>query len=380
MLTKDEIIKKAMELGFDDIGFTHAEPLMEQKELLESMGDSYSFLEKDDLDLIDGTDPAKALPEAQSIIVLINNYFSDDFPVKMTKHFGRCYLDDDRETKDGLHKRIKAFRGFLRDNGIQSKMSNNISHRVTAARAGLGNYGKNCFFYSRKVALKSSWVSPLVIIIDQIYEPDLPTPGNGCHEWCRNACISACPTRALKGNGTIDPRKCISYLTYNGNEITPRELREPMGLYVYGCDICQEVCPRNKPWLAYVKTINEKVTEKEPHFELTKLLHMNRDYFEQYIWPHMFYMKSDQLWKWKMNVARVMGNSLDEKYVPHLVQAFSDNNDPRVLSMLAWALGRIGGDRAVSMLEHFHDLVNGNDPVVLEEIEFALEMAKKESP
>ena len=107
----------------------------------------------------------------------------------------------------------------------------------------------------------------------------------GCPDWCRNACIAACPTRALEGNSRIDPRKCISYLSYFGEGITPLELREPMGMFVYGCDRCQNVCPRNQPWLAQELPINEKVVAKGKYFELSRLLHMDRQYFETYIWP-----------------------------------------------------------------------------------------------
>ena len=75
-------------------------------------------------------------------------YFREAYPRHMEGHFGRCYLDDDRVTKDGLSQRIKAFRSFLRDNGIDSKVPFNLPHRVAAARAGMGTFGKNCL-YSR---------------------------------------------------------------------------------------------------------------------------------------------------------------------------------------------------------------------------------------
>ncbi len=70
---------------------------------------------------------------------------------------------------------------------------------------------------------------------------------------------------------------------------------------------------------------------------------MNREYFEFYIWPHMFYMGPEMMWKWKMNAARAMGNSLDEAFVPDLVSAIGGKEDERVQCMAVWALGRIGG-------------------------------------
>ena len=85
----------------------------------------------------------------------------------------------------------------------------------------------------------------------------------------------------------------------------------------------------------------------------------------------MFYMSYDDVWRWKMNVARVMGNSLDERYVADLVTAFSENGDDRVRGMAAWALGRIGGSAARKALEGFLPGAAGD---LREEVEAALEV------
>ena len=101
--------------------------------------------------------------------------------------------------------------------------------------------------------------------------------------------------------------------------------------------------------------MNEKVAAKADCFELSRLLHMDREYFETKIWPHMFYMSYRDMWRWKMNVARVMGNSRDEKYIADLVQAFEDNPDERVRGMSAWAIGNIGGPQAQTALKGLKD-------------------------
>jgi epoxyqueuosine reductase len=287
----------------------------------------------------------------------------------MERHFGRCYLDDDRVTKDRLALKIKNFRKFLQTNGVDSKVPFYLPHRLSAARAGLGTFGNNCVFYARCVTRGSSFVFPIAVVVDAEYSPDEPDIAIGCPEWCRNACVAACPTRALKGGGKIDPRRCISFLTYYGDGLTPIELREPMGMCVYGCDRCQNVCPRNIPWMAVEKPQNPRVLAKAANFDLSCLLHMDKPYFEKKIWPHMFYMAADDLWRWKMNAARAMGNSLNPAYVADLIRAFKENSDERVKSMIVWALGRIGNKEAMAALEQFFQASTG---IVKEEIEQAL--------
>ncbi|TFG18125.1 MAG: epoxyqueuosine reductase, partial [Promethearchaeota archaeon] len=353
--------------------FTTAEPFESQKDIFQLRRDEYSWLLSKGIDVFKGADPKNLMPDAKTIVVLIDVYFKESFPPIMEGHFGRTYLDDDRMTKGQLYQRIKAFRGFLRENRIDSRVPFNIPHRLSAARAGLGTFGKNNFFYSNKVARKSSWITPIPILIDQEFAPDEPSIEVGCPQWCKNTCISSCPTGALRKPNTIDPRKCISYLTYYGEGITPIELREPMGLYIYGCDRCQNVCPRNQAWLAKDLPQNERVEAKLDDFELRKLLHMTKNEYKTRIWPHMFYMSYNDLWRWKMNVARAMGNTHDQKYVPDLITAFEENEDERVLGMIAWALGKLGGTESKQALNSF---LSSSSGLVKDEISFALDEIK----
>lgn len=346
MLSRQAIMERAHELDFEDVGFTSAEPFASQDEILQSRSEAYAWLKDIGVDLFTGTDPQSILPNARSIIVLIESYFREAFPASLEGKFGRCYLDDDRITRDGLTRRIKAFRSFLREDGIESAVPFNLPHRLAAARAGLGNFGKNCLFYSNKAARGSSWVVPLAVVVDREFPPDEPTVGVGCPDWCRNACIAACPTGALEGSRQIEPRKCISFLTYHGQGLTPLELREPMGVWLYGCDRCQEVCPRNSAWLAQELPINANVAARAPDFELSRLLHMDAAHYETRIWPHMFYMAFTDRWRWQMNAARAMGNTRDHRYIPDLIRALRENEDERVRAMAVWALGRLGGPDA----------------------------------
>lgn len=350
LITKREVIEQARKLGFDDIGFTTADVFEAQQKVLSDRQENYLWFTEKGMDLMQGIDPKRTFPEAKSIIVLVDAYFQNSFPASMVGKFGRCYIDDDRVTRGSQYRRMKAFRDFLAENGIDSKIPPNLPHRLAAARAGLGTFGKNCLIYSNKVARRSSWIIVLGVVVNREFEPDEPTPKEDCPKWCKNTCIVACPTNALIGPRNINPRRCISFLSYYGDGITPIELREPMGMWVYGCDRCQNVCPRNEAWLAQDLPGNQVVEGRAGDFELTKLLHMDLDYFKKRIWPQMFYMSEDEIWRWKMNVARVMGNSHDVLYIPHLVRAFSENDDVRVKGMAAWAIGHIGGSKAEEAL------------------------------
>ncbi|MGE5454873.1 MAG: epoxyqueuosine reductase [Methylocystaceae bacterium] len=369
MLTKDEVILRAREIGFADIGFTTTEEFSSQRQILEERAAGYEWAEARGLNLMEGVSPLALYPEAKSMIVVLENYHQYSFPTTLLGKFGRCYLDDDRVTKDGLAVKIKALRSFLRDHGIDSKVPAYIPHRLAAARAGVGNFGKNNLLYATRTARQSSWVLPVVLLVNQEFAPDTPHITMGCPEWCRNVCIAACPTRALTGAGKIDPRRCISYLTYYGEGITPLEFREPMGTWIYGCDRCQTVCPRNEAWLAQDLPLNPRVVAKDSAFALPKLLAMDENYFREKIWPHMFYMSARNIWRWKMNVARAMGNSRDPSNVPYLIKAFAENEDERVQGMIAWALGRLGGQEARTTLTSWQAQAEG---MVQEEISNAL--------
>ena len=117
--------------------------------------------------------------------------------------------------------------------------------------------------------------------------------------------------------------------------------------------------------------MNEKVAAKEDYFELSRLLHMDKEYFQTKVWPHMFYMSYQDIWRWKMNVASVMGNSRDKKYIGDLVRAFEDNTDERVRGMTAWAIGNISGPEALTAL---NGLIDETSDLVKEEILRAKEL------
>jgi len=369
MVSKQEVVEKVLQLGFADVGFTSAASFESQLRILEERKEEYDWFLKVGFDMFEGTDPGNALAGARSIIVVIDAFFRESFPPVMEAHFGRTYLDDDRKTLDRGAVRIAALRKFLLEHGVNSSIPINMPQRLSAARAGLGSFGKNSLFFANKGALGGSWTNPIALVVDAEFAPDQSSIGFGCPEWCRDACVAACPTRALQGGGRIDPRRCISQLTQRDEGITPIGLREEMGLWVYGCDRCQDVCPRNAPILASKRPPNEKVAAMEKDFQLTRLLQMDEEYFSTRIWPHMFYTPVQKMWRWKMNAARAMGNSRDSRYLPELCHAFGENSDARVCGMIAWAIGRLGGEEARRALDEF---LPGSSGAIREEIQLAL--------
>jgi epoxyqueuosine reductase len=276
---------------------------------------------------------------------------------------------DDRQEKKEDHQRITAFFDFLKQEGIQHVFDQETPARMTAARAGVVTYGKNCFVYSRRAMMGASWLVSIPILIDKEIEPDEPSIELGCPTWCKNACVAACPTGALFAPKKMNPLKCIAFNSYFAPGITPMELREPMGTWVYGCDRCQEVCPRNQAWMNQALPENPSLIARADDFRLDTLLTMSQEHYEQKVWPLAFYIPKENIAKWKMNAARALGNLGDPAHNPILIEAMNNDPDEYVRGMCAWALGRLGGKKAKEALEARLAKEEGD---VKEEIEGAL--------
>ena len=169
----------------------------------------------------------------------------------------------------------------------------------------------------------------------------------------------------------MNPLRCIAYNSYYSDGITPLELREPMGTWVYGCDRCQEVCPRNQPWLNQNLPENPPLVARASDFSLTTLLTMDDDHYVNKVWPLTFYISRKKASKWQMNAARVLGNLGDRDKVPDLIRPLTNSPHDIVRKMSAWALGRLGGSQARKALEARR---GQEEPPVKQEIEQALEM------
>jgi epoxyqueuosine reductase len=204
-----------------------------------------------------------------------------------------------------------------------------LLERDFARRAGLGWIGRNTLLIHPH---RGSYFFLGALLTDLELEADPPFIGSHCGT-C-TACLTACPTRAFPEPHVLDATRCISYLTIELREPIPVELREPIGDWLYGCDVCQEVCPWNAKRSGPVAFPHDPSLER---LDAIELLGMNEDAFRMRFKP-------TSLWRNRRvgllrNAAIVLGNTGDERALPALEQALTDH--PVIGDAAAWAIARI---------------------------------------
>jgi epoxyqueuosine reductase len=216
-----------------------------------------------------------------------------------------------------------------------------LLERDFARLAGLGWFGKNTMLLNKRLG---SYFFLGALLVDIPLRPDPPFEASHCGT-C-TACLDACPTQAFVGPGQLDARRCISYLTIELRGPVPPELREPMGDWVFGCDVCQDVCP----WNRKAPPAREPAFRPRPELDspdLTELLRLSPDEFRRrFRGTALTRAKRRGLLR---NAAIALGNSGDPRAVPVLVEALGDE-EPLVRGAAAWALGRLGTDAARAAL------------------------------
>lgn len=238
-----------------------------------------------------------------------------------------------------------------------------IVDRAVAARAGLGWYGKNACII---VPGHGSWVMLGELMLDLDLEPDAPLDRN-CGR-CQ-ICLDRCPTGAIVAPYTIHAPACISFQTIEQQGAIPPELRSQMGDWVFGCDVCQEVCPytgaaRNSPDPAFVPRHLENAYPSLP-----ALLTMSaRTFRERYRGTPVPRAKRGGMAR---NAAVALGNIGSEADAPLLVRALLGHDLPLVRGHAAWALGRIGGTTARRGLHLAW--AREEDPQARQEVDLALQ-------
>jgi epoxyqueuosine reductase len=211
-----------------------------------------------------------------------------------------------------------------------------VFEREWASEAGLGWFGKNTNLLNRA---HGSYFFLAEIFTDVEFESGAERSRDHCGT-CRK-CIDLCPTGALADGYLMEPRLCISYLTIEHRGGIPPELREKLGNWIFGCDICQEVCPWNEPG------DGAAAAELAPY--LPELMALDDDGFRRrYGRSAVRRAKRRGLLR---NVAVALGNSGNPDAVAPLARALESEPEPLVRAHAAWALGRLGGQRARRALE-----------------------------
>jgi Uncharacterized Fe-S protein len=250
---------------------------------------------------------------------------------------GADYHDIMVERLDELHRAIEADLGRP-VSGKSYVDTGPILERDLARKAGLGWFGKNTNLINPGIG-SFFFIGSLVLDLD--LEPDAPFEFDRCGT-CRK-CIEACPTDAILDDRVIDATKCIAYLTIELKSAIPTELREPIGDKLYGCDICQEVCPWNVSFASELRDsalAPRPVAANKSARELAlEILAMDDAGFREQLRGSP--MKRARLRGLKRNAAVVLGNTGNANDFEPLSAAASDA-DPLVREHAEWALGRLG--------------------------------------
>jgi len=374
MSLTEDIKEFALDLGYSKVGITTAESFYEYIEKLKSRHNMYDFYVEDPRQPLLGAEPKKLMPSAKSIICLVWDYAQKSFPESLVGKIGRIYQA--RCYNAPPHRingaRYQLMYDFLKRSGCEVGKGITIPERWAAAKAGVTTFGKNNFAYAEGIG---SFVLLCSFIVDAELEYDKPTLEIKCPEGC-TACMKACPTQAIYEPNKLNPRRCIAFNAWRTQDdgpagLTshiPHEMREKMGTRVHGCDICQEVCPRNQAKLKAELPPDDFLVTVAQDFSLPKMLNMTDEFYVTRIQPLMYnYIKERKYFQ--RNAAIALGNLGDPAFIPDLETAMHDPEE-LVRGYAAWALGRIGGRLAKQILEKCNELETSDS--VKEEIRLAL--------
>jgi len=350
MALQDDLKTRAHELGFAAAGITSSDPFVEA---------GAAALERTDQGMMDGltwwsreraaasADPRRNTPQARSVVALAYPYPSP-LPESATGSQPRGRIASyalGRDYHEVVAERMVPLVNMLKEGGAVKTYVDHgwLLDRAAGARAGLGWIGKNT---NLLVPGAGSYVVLSEIVTAAALEPDRPS-GKTCGS-C-DACIRVCPTGALVAPGVLDNRRCISFWTIEHRGVIPLEIRPLIGDWIFGCDLCQEVCPintrRKAPDPATLAPYGKLL---DPRPELDALLRLDDAAFR-----HRF--RNSPLWRTRRsgllrNACVALGNVGDRSSASGLAAALHDP-EPLIRGHAAWALGRLGGAQARRALE-----------------------------
>ncbi|AFN73650.1 iron-sulfur cluster binding protein [Melioribacter roseus P3M-2] len=246
-LTNEIVIEKAREIGFDLIGFAPYQTLQEETERLNRWLDrkyhaGMKYMEKN---IDKRCDVKNILPEAKSIISLGLNYYINEKHSNLPGHgkisryaWGKDYHLIVWDKLELLEEELKKLdEGFVAKSYVDTGP---VMDKVWAIKSGIGWMGKHSNIINRNMG---SWFFIATLINNREFEYSEPA-----YELCGacRACIDACPTSAIVEDFVVDSNKCISYLTIENKGEIPGEFKGKFDNWLFGCDVCQDVCPWNK--------------------------------------------------------------------------------------------------------------------------------------
>jgi epoxyqueuosine reductase len=350
----DAIKAEAIRLGFDLVGVAAVRP-SDHARLYQAWIQSGRHGEMSYLAHPDAV-RNRLEPNAQfrTAVVVALNYYAD-LP---TQTSDRAIIARYAHGRD-YHKVIKAklmqlLRFVEQQTGRELPLSRAyvdtgpVLERELAQRAGIGWFGRNTMLINPR---RGSYFFLGTLLLEVDLEADAPFDADHCGT-C-SSCVSACPTQALLGRDEsgapiIDATRCISYLTIEQRGAIPLALRPLIGNRVFGCDICQEVCPWNAP--KFVQLSQERDFAPRSHVHDRKLLElMGMDEAEWDAFSRGSAIRRAKRAGFLRNVAVALGNTGSAQAVPALAKALHDP-EPLVRAHAAWALGRIGTVEASAAL------------------------------
>lgn len=283
-------------------------------------------------------DPRKVLANARSVVSLSLNYFHDyDLPYERPERGTISRYASGENYHAVLGKRLEELLDYVRgfEPEVEAKIyvdTGPVMDKHWAVHSGVGWLGKHTNVLSRDLG---SWFFLGEILLNLELEYDAPG-ADFCGSCTR--CIDACPTDAIVEPYLLDSRRCISYLTIELREDIPEEFREPMGNLIFGCDICQDVCPWNRK--APVSSVEEfKPREENRAPQLLELARLSPEEFQK-----RYRGSPIKRAKWRgflRNVVVAMGNSGDPEMIPEL-ENLLQSDDPMIRRHAKWALNALG--------------------------------------
>ena len=364
----------AVQMGFDVVGIASADVFRERgdttkERVSEGLMDGLPWFTEQRVER--GMDPANMLPNARSIISLaLSHHHEADTEASDTLPRGRIARyawgeDYHRVFARKVRAFIETLPGVTGVEDIGTRWYTDTGpmlDRAVAERAGVGWFGKN----TNILTSQGSWMllAQIITTLDLVPDQPLKKTCGAC-----NICVEACPTGAIIAPYVLDNRKCISYLTIENRGSIPRELRPLISDWIFGCDVCQDVCPVNRKaqvGKAYTELTRDAENRARP--ELVELLEMDDDGFrERFRQSAVLRAKPEGM---RRNVCIALGNIADPATVTPLARVLREDSSPVVRGHAAWALGQIRTPEAVGALNDA--LQTESDAGVLEEIREAL--------